>query len=151
MASERSGDEAASSGADRRPRLLAGGNPQIPKGDGDAPVQAYLEAMPGWKGDVGRLLDSIVVANVPNVRKAVRWNTPFYGVADDGWFLGFHCLTRYVKVSFFAGDRLEPPPPVESKQDGVRYLHVSEEEPLDETRFADWVRQAAALPGAALF
>lgn len=151
MASERPGPEATSADAESSPRLLSGGNPQIPKGDGDAPVQAYLAAMPGWKGDVGRLLDSIVVATVPDVRKAVRWNTPFYGVADDGWFLGFHCLTKYVKVSFLAGDRLEPPPPVGSKQEGVRYLHVSEEEPLDEERFADWVRQAAALPGAGLF
>lgn len=143
-------DESSEGPADK-PVLLAGGNPQIPKGDGDGPVQAYLAAMPGWKGDVGRLLDSIIVAAVPDVQKAVRWNSPFYGVGGNGWFVSFHCFTRYVKVTFFAGDSLNPAPPVDSKQEGVRYLHVSEEEPLDQDQFADWVAQASAVPGEALF
>lgn len=133
------------------PRLLAGGNPQIPKGDGDAPVQAYLDAMPGWKADVGRRLDAIVEAAVPDVKKAVRWNSPFYGTEDLGWFLSFHCLTRYVKVAFLNGALLDPPPPVASKQQRVRYLHIPEGVPLDEVRFGDWVRQAAGLPGEDLF
>ena len=133
------------------PVLLSGGNPQIAKGDGDGPVQAYLHAMPGWKGDVGRLLDSIIVAEVPEVQKAVRWNSPFYGVEGKGWFVSFHCLTKYVKVAFFAGDSLDPPLPVASKQEGVGYLHVYEAKPLDEAQFASWVTQASALPGEALF
>ena len=133
------------------PVLLSGGNPQIPKGDGDGPVQAYLAAMPGWKSDVGSLLDSLVVATVPDVRKAVRWNSPFYGVAGEGWFLSFHCFTKYIKVTFLNGDSLDPQPPVDSKHEEVRYLHVSEDEPLDEAQFTDWVRQASALPGEALF
>ena len=131
--------------------LLSGGNPQIAKGDGDAPVQAYLAAMPGWKGDVGRILDSIIVATVPNVQKAVRWNSPFYGIDNEGWFVSFHCLAKYVKVTFFAGDSLNPRPPVGSQQPGVRYLHVYEGEQLDQAQFADWVTQASALPGEALF
>ncbi len=134
-----------------KPVLLSGGNPQIPKGDGEAPVRAYLAAMPGWKGDVGRILDSIIVATVPAVQKAVRWNSPFYGVDGNGWFVSFHCFTDYVKVTFFEGDSLDPPPPVGSKQQGVRYLHVFEAEPLDRAQFADWVAQASALPGATLF
>lgn len=133
------------------PVLLSGGNPQIPKGNGDQPVQAYLAAMPGWKGDVGRRLDSIIVASVPDVRKAVRWNSPFYGMDGEGWFVSFHCFTTYVKVTFFAGDSLTPPPPVESKQSGVRYLHVNETAPLDADQFADWVTQASTLQGAPLF
>jgi hypothetical protein len=114
-------------------------------------VQAYLDAMPGWKGDVGRLLDAIIIATVPDVRKAVRWNSPFYGVDGQGWFVSFHCFTNYVKVTFFAGSSLDPPPPVTSKHDAVRYLHVSDTEPLDEAQFADWITQASALPGEALF
>lgn len=133
------------------PKLLSGGNPQIPKGDGSAPVEAYLAAMPGWKQDVGRALDALVVAAVPDVRRAVRWNSPFYGIAGMGWFLSFHCFTNYVKVTFLNGGSLEPPPPVTSKHDEVRYLHVSPEEPLDEARFTDWVRQASAMPGEDLF
>jgi hypothetical protein len=133
------------------PILLSGGNPQVAKGDGNGPVQAYLDAMPGWKGDVGRSLDSIIVAEVPDVQKAVRWNSPFYGVEGDGWFLSFHCLTKYLKVTFFAGHSLNPRPPVNAKREGVRYFHIFESEPLDEARFADWVRQASALPGEALF
>ena len=135
----------------QEPNLLSGGNPQIPKGDGDGPVQAYIEAMPGWKGDIGRRLDELIVESVPGVTKAVRWNSPFYGVEGHGWFLSFHCFTKYLKITFLNGGQLEPPPPVESKQVGVRYLHVYEDEALDEARFTDWVRQAAALPGENLF
>ncbi len=131
--------------------LLAGGNPQIPKADGDAPVQAYIAAMPGWKGEVGRYLDALIVGAVPNVRKAVRWNTPFYGMEDDGWFLGFHCLTNYVKVSFFRGTSLDPVPPVESKQKEVRYFHIHQGDQLDDGRLVAWVAQASELPGDPLF
>ncbi len=137
--------------ASEEPVLLSGGNPQIPKGDGNAPVAAYIAAMPEWKGDVGRLLDTIVVATVPDVQKAVRWNSPFYGMEGRGWFLSFHCFTKYVKVTFLNGASLEPPPPVGSKHPDVRYLHVSEEEPLDEAQFTAWVNQASRLPGEALF
>lgn len=134
-----------------QPKLLSGGNPQIPKGDGDEPVQAYLAAMPDWKHDVGRRIDELVVVTVPGVRKAVRWNSPFYGVDGRGWFLSFHCFTRYVKVTFLNGAQLEPPPPVESRDPNVRYAHVGEGEALDEDRWASWIRQAADLPGADLF
>lgn len=134
-----------------QPKLLTGGNPQIPKGDGDAPVQAYIAAMPGWKRDVGRRLDALIARTVPNVRKAVRWNTPFYGIAGQGWFLAFHCMTAYVKVAFLNGAGLHPPPPVASKDPNVRYEHLYEDEPLDEARFADWIKQAAELPGEPLF
>jgi hypothetical protein len=130
-----------------KPKLLAGGNPQIAKADGDAPVQAFIAAMPGWKQDVGRRLDAIIVAAVPGVRKAVRWNTPFYGVDGQGWFLGFHCMTKYVKVAFFRGAALRPVPPIESRQKDVRYFHVNEGDEIDEVQFADWVRQASRLPG----
>ena len=129
------------------PKLLSGGNPQIPKGDGDAPVQAYLDAMPEWKHDVGVRLDMLICNSVPNVRKAVRWNTPFYGVEGNGWFLGFHCFTRYVKVSFLNGSSLDPLPPVASKDPTTRYLHIPEDGVFDETQFVGWLRQAAALPG----
>jgi hypothetical protein len=129
------------------PTLLAGGNPQIPKGDGDGPVQAYIAAMPGWKRDVGRRLDELIVRTVPDVRKAVRWNSPFYGVEGRGWFLNVHCFTRYVKVAFFRGASLDPPPPGASKQEGVRYLDIHEGEAVDEAQLADWVRQASRLPG----
>jgi hypothetical protein len=129
------------------PVLLSGGNPQIAKADGDAPVQAYIAAMPGWKGDVGRRLDALIARTVPGVRKAVRWNTPFYGVEGRGWFLGFHCITKYVKVAFFRGASLHPVPPVESKQKEVRYFHIHEGEQFDEELVASWIRQAAALPG----
>lgn len=133
------------------PVLLTGGNPQIPKGDGDAPVQAYLAAMPGWKGDVGRRLDALIVATVPQVRKAVRWNSPFYGIEGAGWFLNLHCISRYVKVAFFNGSSLRPLPPVESKMESVRYLHVFEDGEFDEAQFAEWVRQASELPGEPMF
>ena len=130
-----------------KPKLLSGGNPQIPKGEGDAPVQAYIAAMPGWKRAVGARLDALIVAAVPDVRKAVRWNSPFYGTAGGGWFLSFHCLTRYVKVTFFNGTALDPLPPVGSKDPRTRYLHVGEDGALDAEKFSGWVRQAAALPG----
>lgn len=133
------------------PVLLSGGNPQIAKADGDAPVQAYIAAMPGWKHDVGRRLDALVVRTVPSVRKAVRWNTPFYGVEGQGWFLAFHCITRYVKVTFFRGTSLHPVPPVESKQKGVRYFHIHEGDEIDEELLASWIRQAAELPGETCF
>lgn len=134
-----------------KPVLLSGGNPQIAKGDGDEPVQAYLSAMPGWKQDVGRRLDALVVRSVPRVRKAVRWNTPFYGLEGQGWFLAFHCITKYVKVTFFRGTSLSPLPPVESKQKDVRYFHIHEEEQIDEQLLASWIRQAAKLPGETCF
>ena len=127
--------------------LLAGGNPQIAKADGDAPVQAYIAAMPGWKSDLGRRLDSLIAWTVPEVRKAVRWNSPFYGVAGQGWFLSFHCFTKYVKVSFFRGASLRPLPPGASKHEDVRYLDIREDDQLDEALLASWIRQASALPG----
>ena len=129
------------------PKLLSGGNPQIPKGEGNAPVQAYLDAVPGWKRDVGVRIDELIVRTLPDVRKMVKWNTPFYGVEGNGWFLGHHCLTKYVKVAFMKGASLRPEPPVSSKQPDVRYFHVFEGDEIDEVQFTDWVRQAAALPG----
>ena len=130
-----------------KPRLLAGGNPQIAKADGDAPVQAYIAAMPGWKRDAGRRLDALIVRTVPGVRKAVKWNSPFYGVADRGWFLSFHTFTNYVKVTFFRGTSLRPVPPGASKHKDVRYLDIREGDEPDATQMAEWIRQAAALPG----
>jgi hypothetical protein len=129
------------------PKLLSGGNPQIPKGDGEAPVKAYLAAMPGWKRTVGRRLDGLIVRAVPKVQKAVRWNSPFYGVEGRGWFLAFHCFTRYVKVTFFRGTSLRPMPPGPSKDENTRYLDVYEGGIEDEARFVDWVKQASRLPG----
>lgn len=126
--------------------LLSGGNPQIAKGYGDAPVQAYIAAMPGWKRDIGRRLDAIIVKTVPGVRKAVKWNSPFYGVEDDVWFVAFHCFDRYVKVTFFRGMSLTPVPAGQSKHKDVRYLDIYEGA-LDEAQFADWVKQASQLPG----
>src|SRR5213595_2526988 len=130
-----------------KPTLLAGGNPQIAKAEGDAPVQAYIAAMPGWKRDVGRRLDALIVRTVPGVRKAVKWNTPFYGIEGQGWFLGIHCFTKYVKVAFFRGTSLRPVPPGESKSKDTRYLDIREDDQLDEAQMAAWVEQAAALPG----
>jgi hypothetical protein len=129
-----------------KPALLAGGNPQIAKAEGDAPVRAYIAAMPGWKRDVGRRLDALIVRTVPGVRKAVKWNSPFYGVEGQGWFLSFHTFTNYVKVTFFRGASLRPVPPGESKHKEVRYLDVREDD-LDEAQVATWIRQAAGLPG----
>src|SRR5437762_2729767 len=133
-----------------KPALLAGGNPQIAKANGDAPVQAYVAAMPGWKREVGRRLDALIVRTVPGVRKAVKWNTPFYGIEGQGWFLGFHCFTKYVKVAFFRGTSLRPVPAGESKQKEVRYLDIHEDDQLDEAQFAGWVKQASQLPGEPL-
>ena len=129
--------------------LLSGGNPQIAKGYGEEPVQAYIAAMPGWKSDVGRRLDAIIEHAVPGVKKAVKWNSPFYGVEDDLWFLSYHVFTKYVKVTFFRGDQLDPAPSGTSKHTGVRYLDIYEGE-FDEKQFADWVKQASELPGEKL-
>ena len=134
-----------------KPILLSGGNPQIAKADGDAPVQAYIAAMPGWKRDVGRRLDALIGRTVPEVRKAVKWNSPFYGIDGQGWFLNFHCFTKYVKIAFFRGTSLRPLLPGESKHKEVRYLDIHEDDPLDEKLVASWIRQAAKLPGADLF
>jgi len=127
--------------------LLAGGNPQIAKADGDTPVQAYIAAMPGWKRDIGKRLDALIVRTVPRVRKAVKWNSPLYGIEDRGWFLSFYVFTRYVKVTFFRGSSLRPVPPGPSKHKEVRYIDIHEDDELDEAQMAKWVKQAAALPG----
>jgi len=129
------------------PKLLAGGNPQIAKADGDAPVRAYIAAMPGWKREVGRRLDALITRNVPEVRKAVKWNSPFYGVEGQGWFIGLHTFTKYVKVAFFRGTKLRPVPPGASKGKDTRYLDIHEDDDIDEVKLASWVKQAAALPG----
>ena len=133
--------------ASEKPRLLAGGNPQIPKGDGEEPVNAYLRAMPGWKQAVGQRLHDLVVRTVPEVRMAVRWNSPYYGIEGNGWFLSYHCFTRYVRVTWLNGSSLDPPPPGESKHERVRYLDLHEDDEFDDERVASWIRQAAALPG----
>ena len=133
--------------ASARPALLAGGNPQIAKADGDAPVQAYIAAMPGWKRNVGRRLDALITRTVPGVRKAVKWNSPFYGVEGEGWFLSYHCFTSYVKVTFFRGTSLRPLPPGKSKHEEVRYLDIHEDDPLTEAQLARWVKQASRVPG----
>ncbi|MBZ0148683.1 MAG: DUF1801 domain-containing protein [Pseudorhodoplanes sp.] len=129
-----------------KPTLLAGGNPQIAKAYGDTPVQAYIAAMPGWKRDVGRRLDALIVRTVPGVHKAVKWNSPFYGIEDQVWFLSFHCFTKYVKVTFFRGTSLRPVPLGASKHKDVRYLDIYEDQ-LDEAQLAAWVKQASKLPG----
>jgi hypothetical protein len=133
-------------GSAAKPVLLSGGNPQIAKGYGDAPVQAYIAAMPGWKSDVGRRLDALIARAVPGVRKAVKWNSPFYGVEDHVWFLSFHVFAKYIKVAFFRGASLRPLPPGTSKQKDVRYLDIHEGE-FDERQFSAWVKQASKLPG----
>lgn len=136
-----------------KPALLAGGNPQIPKGEGDAPVQAYIAAMPGWKRDIGQRLDALIVRTVPGVHKAVKWNSPLYGVEGGakgegrGWFLSVHCFTKYVKVAFFRGTSLRPVPPGESKSQDTRYLDIHEDDSFDEALLTDWVKQASQLPG----
>jgi hypothetical protein len=143
-------DGSAEAGNSDEVVLLSGGNPQIAKGYGDAPVKAYIAAMPGWKSGVGRRIDAIIEEVIPGVAKAVKWNSPFYGVdADEGWFLSIDCFTRYVKVTFFQGASLRPPPPGRSKYEQVRYLDIHEGK-LDEAQFADWVRQASRLPGEKL-
>jgi len=136
--------------AKKKPALLAGGNPQIAKADGAAPVRAYIAAIPGWKRDVGRRLDALIARTVPGVRKAVKWNSPFYGAGDaesQGWFLSFHCFTNYIKVTFFRGTSLRPPLPGLSKHKEVRYLDIREDDPPDEKLVASWIRQASELPG----
>ena len=138
---------AKSTAAKAEPKLLSGGNPQIAKGYGDAPVQAYIAAMPGWKREMGGRLDALIGRAVPGVHKAVKWNSPLYGVEGEGWFLSFHCLTKYIKVAFFRGASLHPVPPGPSKQKEVRYLDIHEDDPLDEAQLADWVTQASQLPG----
>jgi len=143
---------AARAGNARRPAaknvvLLSGGNPQIAKGEGNTPVQAYIDAMPGWKRAVGRRLDALVVRSVPSVRKAVKWNSPFYGIEGQGWFLSFHVFTRYVKLTFFNGGSLQPLPPGGSKHKTVRYLDIHEHDELDEAQLESWLKQAAAVPG----
>lgn len=142
--------QARSSQKDATPRLLAGGNPQIAKADGDAPVQAYIAAMQGWQRDVGRLLDALIMRAVPStagLHKAVKWNSPFYGIEGRGWFLSFHCFAKYVKVAFFRGASLRPLPPGESKQKEVRYLDVHADDKFNKAQFAAWVKQAIQLPG----
>ena len=129
------------------PALLAGGNPQIAMADGDVPVQAYIAAMPRWKRDVGQRLDALIGRTAPGVRKAVKWNSPFYGIEGRGWFLSFHCFTNYVKVAFFRGTSLRPLPPGGSKQKDVRYLDIHEDDQIDEERLASWIRQASQLTG----
>lgn len=131
----------------KAPVLLSGGNPQIAKGDGDGPVQAYITAMPDWKQSVGRSIDKIIEREVPGVAKKVRWNTPFYGVGDNTSFVAFHCMTRYIKVTFFKGTDLDPVPKETSKQPGIRYLHIHDPGVFDEDQFSAWIRQASALPG----
>jgi hypothetical protein len=131
----------------QKPKLLSGGNPQIAKGYGDAPIREYIAAMPGWKRDVGRRLDAIITRTVPRVSKAVKWNSPFYGVEGEGWFMSLHCFAKYVKVAFFRGTSLRPVPPGESKQKEVRYLDIHEDDAIDEARISSWVKQASRLPG----
>lgn len=131
----------------KEPALLSGGNPQIAKGYGDEPVQAYIAAMPGWKSDLGRRIDKLIEHAVPGVSKAVKWNSPFYGIEEGTWFLSFHCFTKYVKVAFFRGASLTPLPPGASKQKDVRYLDIHEDDELDEAQFSKWVKQASKLPG----
>ncbi|RWA62222.1 DUF1801 domain-containing protein [Mesorhizobium sp.] len=133
--------------AGTEPVLLSGGNPQIAKGYGDAPVLAYIAAMPGWKRDVGRRIDALIARAVPGVEKAVKWNSPLYGVEGQGWFLGIHCFTNYVKVGFFRGTSLRPMPPGESKTKETRYLDIRQDDQFDEVQFAEWVKQASRLPG----
>src|SRR6266487_5818862 len=145
MAKEKSAKVAKKAAA--KPTLLAGGNPQIAKADSDAPVQAYIAAMPGWKSDVGRRLDALIVRTVPGVRKAVKWNSPLYGIEGQGWFLGVHCFRKYVKVAFFRGTSLRPVPPGKSKSKDTRTLDIHEDDQLDEAQLAAWVKQASLLPG----
>lgn len=140
-------DPASTPGPDDGPVLLSGGNPQIPKGDGDAPVLAFIEASPGWKQEAARWLDDLIVRTIPGVQKAVRWNSPFYGVNDDGWFMSMHHFNRYVKVTFLKGTQIDPMPPVSSKDPDARYAHIMEGESPDEAQWADWIEQAARLPG----
>ncbi len=146
-ATQRKTTVAAKPGRTTKPKLLSGGNPQIAKSYGDAPVQAYIAAMPGWKRDVGRHLDTLITRAVPGVNKAVKWNSPFYGIEGYGWFLSFHCFAKYVKVAFFRGASLDPVPPGKSKMKEVRYLDIHEDDALNDRQFAAWLKQASELPG----
>jgi hypothetical protein len=150
MARKTTSTSPKAAGKTATPKLLAGGNPQIPKGDGDAPVQAYIAAMPGWKRGVGEHLDALIERVVPRVHKAVKWNSPFYGIEGQGWFLNFHCYTKYIKVAFFRGTSLQPVPPGESTHKEVRYLDIRENEPSDDKQLRSWVKQASTLPGEKL-
>ena len=143
----KSAQAAAADAAGAQPVLLSGGNPQIAKGDGDAPVQAYVAAMPGWKSGLGRRLDALIVRHAPDVRKAVRWNSPFYGIDGKGWFVSFHVFTRYVKVTFLRGAALRPAPPGAGKDPDARWIDIYQDDDLDEAQLGEWIRQAAALPG----
>ena len=129
------------------PKLLSGGNPQIPKGEGDGPVQDYIAAMPGWKRSMGERLDALIVDVVPDVHKAVKWNQPFYGFEGEGWFVAYRCYTKYVQLQFFRGTSLEPEPPKASKHPEVRYLDIYEDDPFDEEQLRSWIDQASKLPG----
>lgn len=133
-----------------QPKLLSGGNPQIPKGEGNAPVQAYIDAMPGWKNRIGVVLDTVIEQAVPAVHKAVKWNTPLYGIEGQGWFAAFHCFDKYAKLTFFQGTSLDPVPPGKSKQENVRYLDIREQDEIDKVGLAQWLQQASKLPGAQL-
>ncbi|MTI21688.1 DUF1801 domain-containing protein [Fulvivirga sp. RKSG066] len=135
----------------KKPTLLTGGNPQIPKGDGDAPVQEYIAAMPDWKSSVGKKIDELIERTVPNVRKAVRWNTPFYGIEGQGWFTAINCTKKYVKLTFFKGAQFEPMPPVPSKVPDVKYYHIFENDEFDQDLLAHWFKQAAVIPGEKVF
>ena len=130
-----------------KPKLLSGGNPQVAKADGDAPVQAYIDAMPDWRQEIGRRLDKVITKTIPSVRKAIRWNSPFYGIEGKGWFVCFHTYTNYVKVTFFKGTLLRPIPPGESKDKQVRYLDIRKDDKTTDEQLASWIQQAAALPG----
>ena len=132
---------------DSGPKLLSGGNPQIPKGEGDGPVQDYIAAMPGWKRALGERLDDVIVRTVPDVHKAVKWNQPFYGIEGEGWFVAFRCYTKYVQLQFFRGTSLDPEPPKASKHPEVRYLDIQEDDELDEDLLTSWIEQASSLPG----
>ena len=148
MAARKAAAKKASAKKAATPRLLSGGNPQIPKGEGDAPVRAYLAAVPGWKQAVAKHLDALVGKTVPGVRKAVKWNSPFYGAPDaEGWFLSFHCFERYLKVTFFRGQSLHPVPPEASKVAEVRYVHLRGDGNVEDAQLADWIAQASRLPG----
>lgn len=144
---KRAAPKAAPKKAAVKPRLLSGGNPQIAMGDGEAPVRAYMAAAPGWKRAACERLDALITRTVPQVRKAVKWNSPFYGLDGQGWFLSFHIFNKYVKVNFFFGRQLSPMPPVESKDKHARYVHISENEPVDEKQLAAWIKQASRIPG----
>lgn len=139
--------KAATKAPAKKPKLLSGENPQIAKADGDAPVQAYIAAIPGWKREAASHLDALITRALPGVRKAVKWNSPFYGVEGGGYFLGLHCFTKYIKIAFFRGAALRPLPPIEAKDANTRYFHVHEGDEIDDRQFAGWVKQASRLPG----